>query len=45
LANLCGKRVLLVLKPEKFGFQVTNTLLEATHLVDHAEIGPADVAE
>jgi hypothetical protein len=45
LANLRGKRVLLVLKPEKFGFQVTNTLLEATHLVDHAEIGPADVAE
>jgi hypothetical protein len=45
MANLRGKRVLLVLKPEKLGFEVANTLLEATHLVDHAEIGPADVAE
>jgi hypothetical protein len=45
MANLRSKRVLLVLKPEKLGFEVTNTLLEATHLADHSEIGPADVAE
>ena len=44
MTDLCGKRVLLVLKPDKFGFKITNTLLEAAHLIDHAEIGPADVA-
>jgi hypothetical protein len=45
IADLRGKRVLLVLEPDKLGFQVANTLLETAHLVDHAEIGPADVAE
>jgi hypothetical protein len=45
MADLRGKRVLFVLEPKQFGFQITNTLLEATHLVDHAEIRPADVAE
>jgi hypothetical protein len=45
LTDLSGKRVLLLLKPHKLGFQVTNTLLEAAHLGDHADIGPADVAE
>jgi len=45
MSCLHGKRVLLLLKPDKFGFKVVNTLLEATHLIDHAEIGPADVAE
>jgi hypothetical protein len=45
MADLRGKRILLVLKPKKLGFEVANTLLETTHLVDHAEIWPADVAE
>jgi hypothetical protein len=43
--DLHGQRVLLLLKPDKLGFQVANALLETTHLIDHAEIGPADVAE
>jgi len=43
--NLHRKCVLLFLKPDKLGFKVAYSLLEATHLVDHAEIGPADVAE
>ena len=45
MANLHGQRVLFLLKPDKLGFKITHALLEATHLVDHAEIGPADVAE
>jgi hypothetical protein len=45
MVDLHGKRVLLLLKPHKLGFEVANTLLEATHLVDRTEIGPADVAE
>jgi hypothetical protein len=45
MADLRGKRVLLVLEPYQFGFKIANTLLEAAHLVDHAEIGSADVAE
>jgi hypothetical protein len=45
MAYLRGKRVLLVLKPHKLGFKIANALLEAAHLVDHAEIGPANVAE
>jgi hypothetical protein len=45
MADLRSKRVLLVLKPDKLGFKITNPLLEAAHLVDHTEIGPADVAE
>jgi hypothetical protein len=44
-ADLRGKRVLLILKPDKLGFQIAHALLEAAHLGDHAEIGPADVAE
>jgi hypothetical protein len=39
------KRVVLFLKPNKLGFQVANTLLETSHLGDHARIGTADVAE
>jgi len=42
---LHGQRVLLLLKPDKLGFKVANSLLEATHLIDHPGIGPADVAE
>jgi hypothetical protein len=45
MADLRGKRVLLILKPDKFGFKITNALLEAAHLIDRTEIGPADVAE
>jgi hypothetical protein len=45
MSNVHGKRVLFFLKPDKLGFKITNALLEASHLVDHAEIGPADVAE
>jgi hypothetical protein len=45
IANLRDKRVLLTLKPVKFGFQITDALLETAHLIDHAEIGSADVAE
>jgi len=45
MCDLHRKCVLLLLKPDKFGFEVANALLEATHLIDHAEIGPADVAE
>ncbi len=40
-----GKCVVLVLKPDKLGFEVANTLLETAHLGDHARIGTADVAE
>jgi hypothetical protein len=45
MSDLHGKRVLFLLKPDKLGFKVAYSLLEATHLIDHAEIGPADVAE
>jgi hypothetical protein len=39
------QRVVLVLEPDKFGFQVTYSLLKAAHFGDHAGIWPADVAE
>ena len=45
MSDLHGKCVLFFLKPDKLGFKITNALLETSHLVDHAEIGPADVAE
>jgi hypothetical protein len=45
MRGLHGKCVLLLLKPDKLGFKVANTLLEATHLIDRPEIGAADVAE
>ena len=45
MSDLHSKRVLFLLKPDKLGFEVAYSLLEATHLIDHAEIGPADVAE
>ena len=40
-----GKRVVLVLKPGKLGFQVANTLLETAHFRDHTRVGTADVAK
>jgi hypothetical protein len=45
MTDLRSKGFLFFLKPVKLGFQVPNALLEATHLADHAQIGPADVAE
>jgi hypothetical protein len=45
VSDLHGKCVLFLLKPDKLGLKIANTLLEATHLTDHAEIRPADVAE
>jgi hypothetical protein len=44
-ADLRGKRVLFVLKPDKLGFKITDALLETAHFADHTDIGPADVAE
>ena len=44
MADLRSERVLLVLKPDKLSFKITNALLEAAHLVDHTQIGSADVA-
>jgi hypothetical protein len=39
------KRVILLLEPNKLGFQVAYSLLEAAHLGNDAGIGTADVAE
>jgi hypothetical protein len=39
------ERVVFFLEPNKFGFQVPYTLLEAAHLGYHAGIGTANVAE
>jgi len=45
LVGLKRKRVILFLEPDKLGFQVPYSLLEAAHLGNHAGIGTADVAE
>jgi hypothetical protein len=45
MSDLHSKRIFFFLKPDKLGFKITNALLKTSHLVDHAEIGPADVAE
>ncbi len=45
MVDLRGKCVLLILKPDKLGFKIADALLETTHFVDYAEIGPANVAE
>jgi hypothetical protein len=39
------QRVVLLLEPNKLGFQVSYSLLETAHLGYHAGIGTADVAE
>jgi hypothetical protein len=44
MAYFRSEHVVLFLKPDKLSFQVTYTLLKATHLRDHARIRPADVA-
>jgi hypothetical protein len=40
-----GKRVVFGLEPYEFGLQVTDTLLQAPHLRNHAGVRTADVAE
>jgi hypothetical protein len=45
LAGLRSERVVLLLEPNELGFEITYSLLEATHLRDHTGIGSADVAE
>jgi hypothetical protein len=42
---LYRERLVLFLEPDKFGFQVSYSLLEAAHLGNHAGVGTADVAE
>jgi hypothetical protein len=45
VSSLYRERVVLFLEPDKLGFQVPYSLLEAAHLGNHAGIGTADVAE
>jgi hypothetical protein len=45
VTTLNRERVVLFLKPDKLGFEVAYSLLEAAHLGNHAGIGTADVAE
>ncbi len=45
VGRLYRERVILFLKPDKLGFKVAYSLLEAAHLGNHAVIGTADVAE
>jgi len=43
--SLYRERLVLFLEPDKLGFQVPYSLLEAAHLGNHAGIGTADVAK
>jgi len=45
VTSLNRECVILFLKPDKLGFEVTYSLLEASHLGNHAGIGTADVAK
>jgi hypothetical protein len=45
VGSLNRKRVIRLLEPNKLGFQVAYSLLEAAHLGNDAGIGTADVAE
>ena len=45
LVRLQRKRVVLFLEPDKLGFQVPYSLLEAAHLGNYAGVGTADVTE
>jgi hypothetical protein len=45
VGRLYAECVILFLEPDKLGFQVPYSLLEAAHLGNHAGIGTADVAE
>jgi hypothetical protein len=45
VGRLYVQRVVLFLEPDKLGFQVPYSLLEAAHLRNHAGIGTADVAK
>jgi hypothetical protein len=44
-SRMFRQRIVFLLKPDKFGFEVPYTLLEAAHLGNHARIWTADVAE
>jgi hypothetical protein len=45
VGSLNRERVILLLEPNKLGFQVAYSLLEAAHLRNDAGIGTADVAK
>jgi hypothetical protein len=45
LVRLYRKRVVLFLEPDKLGFQVPYSLLEAAHLGNQPGVGTADVTE
>ena len=45
VSRLYRERFVLFLEPDKLGFQVPYSLLEAAHLGNHAGVGTADVAE
>jgi len=45
VVRLNRKRFVLFLEPDKLGFQVSYSLLQAAHLGNHAGIRTADVAE
>jgi hypothetical protein len=45
VGRLYVERVVLFLEPDKLGFQVSYSLLEAAHLGNDAGIGTADMAE
>jgi len=45
VGSLYRERVVLFLEPDKLGFQVPYSLLEAAHLGNHAGVGTANVAE
>ena len=45
VGSLYRERIVLFLEPDKLGFQVTYSLLEAAHLGKHAGVGTTDVAE
>jgi hypothetical protein len=45
MPDFSGQRVVLLLEPVQRCFEITNSLLKAAHLGDHARIRPAYVAE
>jgi hypothetical protein len=45
VSRIYRQRVVLFLEPDKFGFQVTYSLLQTAHLGYHTRIGTADVAK
>ena len=45
MIGLRGKHIVDFVQPGKLGFEVTYTLLEATHLRDQTRVRPADMAQ